>query len=305
MSSRRTQIQIPKKCSEFFGNLVVRSFCNKGWLFRITQATARNSVNTLKLEVPEIEKMIEPVLIFRKSSQWIWYVAMDGMLNPRLKNWMMAGISDGSTKTTKPSNIDCCTWYRTCNTRLSSVFGNLEEIDFAEIPIRTSAKSGVYLPKKGRTKECKHGWVRWRSLLELAAYVKMDMDNDVWAYYCESEKFTYQRPDTKTFHTYILDVYKLSSKGMPQLIEIKPESQITNEIVLAKAKAVTDSSSIDFQFWTEKTIFGEQNTSGNYWQFREFVANRKKLMFEDFCSLPEAFFAPTEFIGHLSPASFS
>ncbi len=78
-TARRTQIQIPIKVvrTKFFEDIttLISDHDNRG--HALIQATARGGLNTIKIEIPEIEALADPVLRLERTSNSIRYRAFD------------------------------------------------------------------------------------------------------------------------------------------------------------------------------------------------------------------------------------
>lgn len=76
---RRTQIQIPIKVirSNFFKNIDSLISAHDGRIHPLIKASARGGLNTIKIEIPEIEPMNDPVLRLERTVSSITYQTYD------------------------------------------------------------------------------------------------------------------------------------------------------------------------------------------------------------------------------------
>lgn len=118
-----------------------------------------------------------------------------------------------------------------------------------------SGKYGYFIAKKGRINKSTKKTLRWRSSYELAAFLKLENDPNVFCYYVESERFKYRKPTNNFDSTYIVDLFVLDLQGRITLIEIKPLCKLQDPIVIMKIKAVLATKKWRFRVWTEKNIF--------------------------------------------------
>lgn len=115
---RPTQTQIPKAAyeTEFFTGVHHITSSHSGESHAVTEAAARGIVNTLKLEVPEMRTLSDPVLRLERSESGIAYEVYDSH-SPQGKQIMAtlrAGLSDSARPTTltRPNDPDSATWWR-------------------------------------------------------------------------------------------------------------------------------------------------------------------------------------------------
>lgn len=106
-------------------------------------------------------------------------------------------------------------------------------------------KSGWYVSKKNNSK------LFYRSSYELLAFEILEQQTNVKHY--ETCKFSidYQQSDG-SLHKYIPDLLVTYAGGEKQIIEVKAEWQLADEIVKAKADAA--SKRFDYLIWTEKHL---------------------------------------------------
>jgi HKD family nuclease len=111
---RPTQTQIPIRVMDtyFLGATSVRS-SHTGAEHRISPASARGNVNTIKLEIPEMGPLAEPVARFEQTVEGISYEIYDAS-SPEGRQIMGAlrtGIRDGTTQRTI-SDLERATWWK-------------------------------------------------------------------------------------------------------------------------------------------------------------------------------------------------
>jgi hypothetical protein len=237
------------------------------------------------LEIPEIEEIEDPFILFDRHPNCTWYSVIDPALDPDVVGWMRSSPETKRTKADHPGS----TWYRVFddNCEVPDVVRNLMRPISNEtakyIPLRRASISGLYFPLKGCNSHYRRGPIRWRSLLELAAFIKLDYDPSIFRYYSESERYKYKLPDSEETKSYIADLCVLSIIGETGIIEIKPTSQTQDAIVSAKADAVR-ATATPFEFWTERTIFGGNATETNrkYYQFRNLVGKHREFNYREF-----------------------
>lgn len=116
-SERRTQIQIPKKVAEssFFSGKDRIVSAHSGQNHPLIQASARGIINTIKVEIPEIEAMTDPVLRLERTPSEIIYQAFDALsvLGTPIRQAMLNGFAM-TPATTKQTIADRtrATWWR-------------------------------------------------------------------------------------------------------------------------------------------------------------------------------------------------
>lgn len=112
-NARRTQVQIPLRVLWFFGAGITNMF---GEFHPLIMAHARGILNTVKVEVPEIGRMIDPVLVFtRYENGTVSYRAHDAATSSYgfdLMERLRAGFGT-TTVTTMPAGKEAnATWYQ-------------------------------------------------------------------------------------------------------------------------------------------------------------------------------------------------
>lgn len=118
VTNRPTQTQIPLKvaASPFFGGITMVNSVHSGNSHTVHPAKARGSINTLKLEIPEIRTMADPMVRFERTATGIQYEVYDGT-TPQGRA-IMQTLRDGlamvppTTTLTKPSSLPSSTWWR-------------------------------------------------------------------------------------------------------------------------------------------------------------------------------------------------
>ena len=113
-TARPTQTQIPFRVAEtFFKGATSVESAHSGAIHNFSNATARGSRNTIKLEIPEMRRFADPVVRFEKTAAGIVYEVYD-VGTPKGNQIMAsltAGRSDGSTQTSI-SDVVAATWWR-------------------------------------------------------------------------------------------------------------------------------------------------------------------------------------------------
>jgi hypothetical protein len=118
VTDRPTQTQVPKEVAQspFFNGISAVTSVHTGNQWRIRQAMARGIVNTLKLEIPEMRHMSDPVIRFERTNGSIQYEVYDAATSKGQA--IMQGLRTGlkspipSTQLTKPSSPATATWWR-------------------------------------------------------------------------------------------------------------------------------------------------------------------------------------------------
>lgn len=119
VTDRPTQTQIPAVVmqSTFFNGARSVTSAHTGEVHAVSTATARGSVNTLKLEIPEMRTMSDPVVRFEHTGSDIQYEVYDAT-TPQGSTVMRAlqnGLKSGAanpTRLTRPRNPTSATWWR-------------------------------------------------------------------------------------------------------------------------------------------------------------------------------------------------
>lgn len=114
VTDRPTQTQIPFRVVDTFfkGATSVRS-AHSGETHVISEASARGSRNTIKLEIPEMREFAQPVARFEKTPDGIVYETYD--VGTPKGNQIMAALEDGrESRSTQLSisNPESATWWR-------------------------------------------------------------------------------------------------------------------------------------------------------------------------------------------------
>lgn len=117
-TDRPTQTQVPKDVasSPFFGGATSVKSIHNGEVHEFRKANARGILNTLKLELPEMRNMTDPVVRFERTPTGIQYEVYDSP-TPQGQSIMQAlniglAASPASTHLTKPSTPASSTWWR-------------------------------------------------------------------------------------------------------------------------------------------------------------------------------------------------
>lgn len=117
-TTRRTQIQIPINVlrTRFFEGINELVSAHDGRTHSIVTATARGGVNTMKVELPEIDSMADPVVRLERTSTAITYQTFDA--NSLLGRPIMDALRKGLefippvTSLTRPADPVHATWWR-------------------------------------------------------------------------------------------------------------------------------------------------------------------------------------------------
>lgn len=117
-TSRRTQTQIPKAVakSPFFEDIDAVTSVLTGHKHVINAASARGAVNTLKLEIPEMRDIEDPVIRFERTPTGIQYEVYDSssVHGKGIMSALVAGQTTipPATTLTVPSKPSNSTWWR-------------------------------------------------------------------------------------------------------------------------------------------------------------------------------------------------
>lgn len=113
--ARRTQVQIPIRIlrTKFFEGIRALTSAHDGRKHPIITASARGGVNTMKVELPEIESFIDPVVRLERTGPEIVYQTFDAksILGYPIMQALYEGIETGQTSLTVP-NVDHATMSR-------------------------------------------------------------------------------------------------------------------------------------------------------------------------------------------------
>lgn len=118
VTDRPTQTQIPKRVANtpFFGSIASVLSSHSGSTHDVLEASARGIVNTLKLEIPEMRTMSDPVARFERTPTGIRYEVYDShsAQGKAIMNALKSGrtSSPPTTQLTLPSNPSSATWWR-------------------------------------------------------------------------------------------------------------------------------------------------------------------------------------------------
>ncbi len=116
-SARRTQIQIPIRVvqSKFFTGIKGIVSAHNAHEHPLVQASARGSLNTIKVEIPEIESMTDPVLRLERTANAIIYQAFDALsvLGTPIRQAMLNGLAMNPPVTSQSIRDTArATWWR-------------------------------------------------------------------------------------------------------------------------------------------------------------------------------------------------
>jgi len=118
VKDRPTQTQIPKDVAKasFFAGVTSVLSVHSGQSHGVHPAMARGTVNTLKLEIPEMRSMTDPIVRFEHTATGVQYEAYDKTSAQGAAIWasLIAGFTGKpvSTRLTKPSSPNTSTWWR-------------------------------------------------------------------------------------------------------------------------------------------------------------------------------------------------
>lgn len=113
---RRTQVQLPIRLvtNSFLKDVKeIRSLHDSGGR-NLIRAYARDSLNTIKIELPEIGDYEDPLLIIRNEGGVAYYQAVDSSseLGAKILSVLAAGLDDKETLSTLPRHLEKATWWR-------------------------------------------------------------------------------------------------------------------------------------------------------------------------------------------------
>jgi len=117
-TERRTQVQIPIRVvkTEFFGEDASVTSAHDGRVHTLRRAAARGTTNTIKLELPEIDPMDDPVVRFERKKTLIEYQVYDSgsTLGTPIMEALERGLSmdPPATQLSVPSRPLSATWWR-------------------------------------------------------------------------------------------------------------------------------------------------------------------------------------------------
>src|SRR5262249_52456445 len=116
-TARRTQIQLPIRIvrTEFFARVNELVSAHDGRAHALIRAQARGGLNTIKVEIPEIEPMGDPVLRLERTRNAIIYQTFESnsVLGAPIRQALVNGFEMTPPKTNKTvSNREQATWWR-------------------------------------------------------------------------------------------------------------------------------------------------------------------------------------------------
>jgi len=115
-TGRRTQVQIPQKVldSPFFRGARAMKSLASGVSHPIRIARSRGSVNTRKIEIPEIDRVSDPILRVVHSGTELVYRVFDALSadGAVLHDRLLSGLKTGKTGTTMPAAPGRATLWR-------------------------------------------------------------------------------------------------------------------------------------------------------------------------------------------------
>ena len=114
VTDRPTQTQIPIRLVQtFFAGVSSVESAHSGVIHGLHQASARGSVNTIKLEIPEMRQFVDPVARFEKTGSGVTYEVHNASSpsGKQIVSRLQAGHVDGSTQTSIKDHTKA-TWWR-------------------------------------------------------------------------------------------------------------------------------------------------------------------------------------------------
>lgn len=117
-TERRTQVQFPIRLirTNFFAAIESIQSAHDNRTHGLRQASARGGLNTIKVEIPEIDTLPDPVLRLERAPSGIVYQAFDAnsVLGRPIMEALRRGLTQKppSTVLTVPSSPMSSTWYR-------------------------------------------------------------------------------------------------------------------------------------------------------------------------------------------------
>lgn len=117
-TDRPTQTQIPKEVANtpFFRGIQSVLSVHSGDSHSVREASARGIINTLKLEIPEMRRIADPVVRFERTPTGIQYEVYESSSTQgkTIMNTLRAGLtaSPPTTRLTRASTPGSSTWWR-------------------------------------------------------------------------------------------------------------------------------------------------------------------------------------------------
>ena len=116
-TGRRTQVQIPIRVvrTNFFLGIKRLTSAHDGRVHDLISASARGGLNTIKVEIPEIDPMTDPVLRLERRATAIVYQAFDfnSVLGSPIGQALMNGFNvSPPTSFSSKSDLNKATWWR-------------------------------------------------------------------------------------------------------------------------------------------------------------------------------------------------
>jgi len=117
-TTRRTQVQIPIRVlrTPFFEGISQLTSAHDGRAHAIITASARGGINTMKVELPEIDPFVDPVIRLERTPSGIVYQAFDAhsTLGFPIMEALRRGLQFDPPETclTLPSELRRATWWR-------------------------------------------------------------------------------------------------------------------------------------------------------------------------------------------------
>jgi hypothetical protein len=130
-TKRRTQIQLPIPLikSDFFQGIVGIVSYHNGITRNIIKATANGLLNTVKVEIPELAEIDEPVMVLKRIDGAVSYqvLAASTEIGTGVMTSLRTGIDNGTTNVTK-SDVEKATWWKLTNEDLSGQIIAVQQI---------------------------------------------------------------------------------------------------------------------------------------------------------------------------------
>lgn len=116
-TARRTQIQIPIRVirTNFFSGIAALVSAHDGRTHSLVRASARGGLNTIKMEIPEIEPMADPVLRVERTATTIIYQVFDAnsVLGTPIKQALLNGFDlSPPVSFSSIAELEKATWWR-------------------------------------------------------------------------------------------------------------------------------------------------------------------------------------------------
>jgi hypothetical protein len=127
---------------------------------------------------------------------------------------------------------------------------------------------------KGWHSSPKAGDIYYRSSYEKKAYMILDVDDSVVTYSAETVRVEFEHPVKHITSTYLIDLEIMHTDGTIELVEIKPEKWLKDEVVVAKTAAAelrAKELGITFDVWTEEKLFKDEKDARKFAEWLKLV----------------------------------